>query len=127
MPAPPKGELFGAAGKFAAIAKSRPLGEGGLTRSGKTEGVLPGVRPLSPFPVHTPSGANAPAPPRGRLNPLSHGLRRASSPEGGAFAVTAKLPAKPQSVRLRKKRPLRRSRASSPKGGAKPFGSLLKF
>ena len=26
-----------------------------------------------------------------------------------------------------KKRPLRRSRASSPKGGAKPFGSLLKF
>ena len=34
----PKGTPLGTAGNFAA-AKSRPLGEGGLTRSGKTEGV----------------------------------------------------------------------------------------
>ena len=40
----PKGTPFGAAAKFPATAKSRPLGEGGLTRSGKTEGVLPGKR-----------------------------------------------------------------------------------
>ena len=35
----PKGTPYGNAGNFAATAKSRPLGEGGLTRSGKTEGV----------------------------------------------------------------------------------------
>ena len=35
----PKGTPLGTAGNFAAAAKSRPLGEGGLTRSGKTEGV----------------------------------------------------------------------------------------
>ena len=35
----PKGTPLGNAGNFAAAAKSRPLGEGGLTRSGKTEGV----------------------------------------------------------------------------------------
>ena len=35
----PKGTPYGNAGNFAAAAKSRPLGEGGLTRSGKTEGV----------------------------------------------------------------------------------------
>ena len=32
-------------GNFPATAKSRPLGEGGLTRSGKTEGVSPRVFP----------------------------------------------------------------------------------
>ena len=35
----PKGTPYGNAGNFVATAKSRPLGEGGLTRSGKTEGV----------------------------------------------------------------------------------------
>ena len=35
----PKGAPYGNAGNFVAAAKSRPLGEGGLTRSGKTEGV----------------------------------------------------------------------------------------
>ena len=37
----PKGTPLGCAGNFIATAKSRPLGEGGLPRSGKTEGVLP--------------------------------------------------------------------------------------
>ena len=37
----PKGTPYGNAGNFVATAKSRPLGEGGLTRSGKTEGVIP--------------------------------------------------------------------------------------
>ncbi len=37
----PKGTPYGDAVKFTAATKSRPLGEGGLTRSGKTEGVLP--------------------------------------------------------------------------------------
>ncbi len=35
----PKGTPLRYAGNFPATAKSRPLGEGGLTRSGKTEGV----------------------------------------------------------------------------------------
>ena len=34
-------KVSGAMRKLPATAKSRPLGEGGLTRSGKTEGVLP--------------------------------------------------------------------------------------
>ena len=38
----PKGTPLGYAGNLAAATKSRPLGEGGLTRSGKTEGVIPG-------------------------------------------------------------------------------------
>lgn len=42
----PKGTPLCYAGNLAAATKSRPLGEGGLTRSGKTEGVLPGTRPL---------------------------------------------------------------------------------
>ena len=37
----PKGAPLGVAVKFPATAKSRPLGEGGLPRSGKTEGVTP--------------------------------------------------------------------------------------
>ena len=37
----PKGAPLGIAVKFPATAKSRPLGEGGLPRSGKTEGVNP--------------------------------------------------------------------------------------
>ena len=37
----PKGAPLDYATSFAATTKSRPLGEGGLTRSGKTEGVLP--------------------------------------------------------------------------------------
>ena len=36
-----KGTPLSCAGNFPATAKSRPLGEGGLTRSGKTEGVIP--------------------------------------------------------------------------------------
>ena len=36
-----KGTPYGNAGNFIAAAKSRPLGEGGLPRSGKTEGVRP--------------------------------------------------------------------------------------
>ena len=36
----PKGAPLDYATSFAATTKSRPLGEGGLTRSGKTEGVL---------------------------------------------------------------------------------------
>ena len=36
-----KGTPYGYAAKFIATTKSRPLGEGGLPRSGKTEGVLP--------------------------------------------------------------------------------------
>ena len=35
----PKGTPYGNAGNFIAATKSRPLGEGGLPRSGKTEGV----------------------------------------------------------------------------------------
>ena len=44
----PQGGTLGTAEKFAATAKSRPLGEAGLTRSGKTEGVRSGwrARPL---------------------------------------------------------------------------------
>ena len=38
----PKGTPLRCAGNLAATTKSRPLGEGGLTRSGKTEGVIPG-------------------------------------------------------------------------------------
>ncbi len=37
----PKGTPLRYAENFPATAKSRPLGEGGLTRSGKTEGVFP--------------------------------------------------------------------------------------
>ena len=36
----PKGTPLRTTRKFPATAKSRPLGEGGLTRSGKTEGVF---------------------------------------------------------------------------------------
>ena len=36
----PKGTPLRYAGNLIATAKSRPLGEGGLTRSGKTEGVI---------------------------------------------------------------------------------------
>ena len=46
----PKGTPLSYATNFAATTKSRPLGEGGLTRSGKTEGVS---RHL-PFPFTTP-------------------------------------------------------------------------
>ena len=45
----PKGTPLCYAGNLAAATKSRPLGEGGLTRSGKTEGVS---RHL-PFPFTT--------------------------------------------------------------------------
>ena len=38
----PQGDAFRGGGKLSGISKSRPLGEGGLTRSGKTEGVLSG-------------------------------------------------------------------------------------
>ena len=37
----------------------------------------------------------------------------------GAFGMEEKFPAKAQTFRARQFRPLRRSRASSPKGGAK--------
>ena len=37
----PKGTPLGCVENFTVIAKSRPLGEGGLTRSGKTEGASP--------------------------------------------------------------------------------------
>ena len=37
----PKGTPYGTARNFIATTKSRPLGEGGLPRSGKTEGVKP--------------------------------------------------------------------------------------
>ena len=43
-----------------------------------------------------------------------------------ASAAVEKFPAKAQTFRARQFRPLRRSRASSPKGGAEPLGSLLK-
>ena len=36
----PKGTAFGGSGKVSGIAQRRPLGEGGLTRSGKAEGVF---------------------------------------------------------------------------------------
>ena len=45
----------------------------------------------------------------------------------GAFGMEGKLPAKAQTFRARQFRPLRRSRASSPKGGAKPLASMLKY
>ena len=45
----PKGTPLRYAENFPATAKSRPLGEGGLTRSGKTEGVS------QPFPFTPPS------------------------------------------------------------------------
>ena len=54
------------------------------------------------------------------LNSLSHGLRRDSSLGEGALGIAVIFPAKVQSLRTRQLRPLRRSRASSPKGGAKP-------
>ena len=38
----------------------------------------------------------------------------------GAFGMEEKFPAKAQTFRARQIRPLRRSRASSPEGGAKP-------
>ena len=38
----------------------------------------------------------------------------------GAFGMEEKFPAKAHSARFRQIRPLRRSRASSPEGGAKP-------
>ena len=53
-------------------------------------------------------------------SPLSHGLRRDSSLGKGALGIAVMFPAKVQSLRTRQLRPLRRSRASSPKGGAKP-------
>ena len=46
----PKGTPLSYATNFTATTKSRPLGEGGLTRSGKPEGVS---RHL-PFPFTTP-------------------------------------------------------------------------
>ena len=51
------------------------------------------------------------------LNSLSHGLRRDSSLGEGALGIAVMFPAKVQSLRMRQLRPLRRSRASSPKGG----------
>ena len=54
-----------------------------------------------------------------RQYPLSHGLRRASSPKGTPLVAVAKLLAKVQSFRQRQLRPLRRARASSPEGRAK--------
>ena len=54
------------------------------------------------------------------LNSLSHGLRRDSSLGEEALGIAVMFPAKVQSLRTRQLRPLRRSRASSPKGGAKP-------
>ena len=51
--------------------------------------------------------------------PSAHCVR-SHLPQGDGFlAVTGKFPAKVQSARARQFRPLRRSRASSPKGGAK--------
>ena len=47
----PKGTPFGNAGKFAATAKSRPLGEGGCERSEQTEGVLFPPEPSQSAPV----------------------------------------------------------------------------
>ena len=51
-------------------------------------------------------------PPKGNLrrffvleNPLSHRCAMPAPPKGGAFAVTAKYPAKPQTFRQRKKAP----------------------
>ena len=55
-----------------------------------------------------------------RLNSLSLLPLVADSPLwDGAFGMAAKFLAKVQSFRARQFRPLRRSRASSPKGGAK--------
>ena len=51
------------------------------------------------------------------LNSLSHGLRRDSSLGEGALGIAVMFPAKVQSLRTRQLRSLRRSRASSPKGG----------
>ena len=43
--------------KLPTTAKSRPLGEGGLTRSGKTEGVTPGANsPSHRYAMPAPSG-----------------------------------------------------------------------
>ena len=57
---------------------------------------------------------------QGELTPSVIAYGDATFPKGTASAMAGKLPAKPQSARLRQFRPLRRSRASSPKGGAKP-------
>ena len=61
------------------------------------------------------------------LNSLSHGLRRDSSLGEGALGIAVIFPAKVQSLRTRQLRPLRRSRASSPKGGqaVKPIAKAL--
>ena len=61
------------------------------------------------------------------LNSLSHGLRRDSSLGEGALGIAVMFPAKVQSLRTRQLRPLRRFRASSPKGGqaVKPIAKAL--
>ena len=59
-----------------------------------------------------------------RIPPVAYGD---STLWDGAFGMEEKFPAKAQTFRARQFRPLRRSRASSPKGGAKPLSSLLKF
>ena len=50
------------------------------------------------------------------LNSLRHGLRRDSSLGEGVLGIAVIFPAKVQSLRTRQLRPLRRSRASSPRG-----------
>ena len=69
----PQGDAFRGGGKLSGIAKSRPLGEGGLTRSGKTEGVLPG-KPLS--------GQTAKLPAMPRALPLGEVDLRSKDGEG---------------------------------------------
>ena len=72
----PKGTPLHYAGNFIATAKSRPLGEGGLPRSGKTEGENSLSQNLTVLP----------APSERKANPLSLLTAfAASSPEGGSF------------------------------------------
>ena len=60
------------------------------------------------------------------LNSLSHGLRRDNSLGEGALGIAVMFPAKVQSLRTRQLRPLRRSRASSPKGGSQAVKPIAK-
>ena len=70
-------------GKLSGIAISRPLGEGGLTRSGKTEGVTAGKASAVLEPETPPLCQKAP--PSGELSPQVT-ERVGSLPEGAGFA-----------------------------------------
>ena len=96
--APPSGELANAVSlrgfvlrQASSPSQSSPIGLASSPKgraSGETASFAgkPGTLPPRKPPLPSSPAAMPPSP-RGRLNPLSHGLRRASSPEGGALLV----------------------------------------